>query len=130
MQGIEIVSELARRFAAGDFDSAFALYHPRIRIEQPASLPHGGAHDGHDGVRAMGAAFAKHWTRTISEPTRTACADGRVLQVTTQTWTAKSTGRSASMDVLELFSFTGNMVSEIRVFQHDTQRLMATLVSG
>jgi len=127
MQGIEIVAELARRFAAGDFNSAFELYHPQVRIEQPASLPHGGVHLGRDGVRAMGAKFAKFWTRTISEPTRTACSDGRVLQLTTQTWTGKSTGRSASMDVVELFSFEGNAVSEIRVFQHDTQRLMATL---
>lgn len=127
MHGINIVAELARRFAAGDFDSAFALYHPRVRIEQPSSLPHGGIHEGHDGVRAMGATFAKYWTRTISEPTRTICGDGRLLQLTTQTWSAKSTGRCASMDVLELFSFAGNMVSEIRVFQHDTHRLLATL---
>ena len=125
--GIEIVQQLARRFQAGDFDAAFQLYDPRIRIEQPASLPHGGVHEGHEGVRAMGAKFAEYWTRTISEPSRTACADGRVLQVTTQTWTAKSTGRSASMDVLELFSFSAGLISEIRVFQHDTQRLLATL---
>ena len=125
--GLEIAQELARRFRAGDFDAAFQLYDPRIRIEQPASLPHGGVHEGHEGVRAMGAKFAEYWTRTISEPSRTACADGRVLQVTTQTWTAKSTGRSASMDVLELFSFSAGLISEIRVFQHDTQRLLATL---
>ena len=75
----------------------------------------------------MGAKFAEYWTRTIPGPTRTACADGRVLQVTTQTWTAKSTGRSASMDVLELFSFSAGLVTEIRVLQHDTQRLLATL---
>lgn len=127
MSGLSIVSELARLFAAGDFNAAFALYHPQIRIEQPSSLPHGGVHLGRDGVRAMGAIFAKYWTRTISEPTRTACADGRVLQLTSQTFTAKSTGRSASMDVVEIFSFQGNAVAEIRVFQHDTQRLLATL---
>lgn len=127
MQKTEIVAELARRFAAGNYHGAFELYHPRVRIEQPASLPHGGIHEGHDGVRTMAATFAKYWTRTISEPTRTACADGRVLQLTTQTWTARSTGRSASMDVVELFSFEGDTVREIRVFQHDTQRLMATL---
>jgi ketosteroid isomerase-like protein len=126
--GVEIVSELARLFAAGDFDAAFQLYDPDVRIEQPESLPHGGAHQGHDGVRAMGATFARYWTRTISPPARTACADGRVLQLTTQTFTAKSTGRSATMDVVEIFSFRGNKVAAIRVFQHDTQRLLATLI--
>src|SRR5262245_43509519 len=101
-EGLTIVEELARRFRAGDLDSAFALYHPHVRIEQPASLPHGGLHEGHDGIRAMGALFAQYWTRTISVPQRTACEDGRVVQITRQTWMAKATGQSASMDVVEL----------------------------
>jgi ketosteroid isomerase-like protein len=127
MSGLEILDELGRRFRAGALESAFALYHPRIRIEQPASLPHGGVHEGHNAVRVMGALFAQFWTRTISEPHRTACADGRVLQITAQTWTATGTGRSVSMDVVELFSFQDDLVSEIRVFQHDTHRLLETL---
>lgn len=125
-EGLAVVEELARRFAAGDFVSAFALYHPALRIVQPASLPHGGVHHGHDGVRAMGATFGKFWERTISAPQRTASGDG-VVQVTSQTWTAKASGRSATVEVVELFSFREGLVSEIRVFQHDTQRLLATL---
>ena len=38
--GLAIVTELARRFAAGDGTGAAALLHPQIRIQQPASLPH------------------------------------------------------------------------------------------
>ena len=127
--GLAVVEELARRFQAGDFAAAFELYHPRVKIEQPASLPHGGVHEGLDAVRAMGVIFAQYWSRTISEPHRTPCSDGRVLQLTTQTFTAKTTGRSARMDVIELFSFLDGKVAEIRVFQHDTQRLLATLDS-
>jgi uncharacterized protein len=125
--GLAIVEELARRFRAGQLEAAFQLYHPEIRIEQPTSLPHGGTHKGQAAVREMGAAFAKHWTRTISEPYRTACADGRVLQITQQTWTALATGKSATVDVLELITFEDNTISEIRVFQQDTQLLLATL---
>lgn len=125
--GLDVVEELARRFQAGEIESAFQLYHPALRIEQPASLPHGGIHEGRDGVRAMGATFAKFWSRTISEPRRMSCDGGSVVQLTTQTWTAKSTGRSATVDVVELFSFVEGLISEIRVFQHDTHRLIATL---
>lgn len=125
--GLAIVEELARRFQAGELEAAFELYHPRIRIEQPESLPHGGVHEGRDGIRAMAAMFAQYWTRVIAEPRRTPCGDGRVLQLTTQTWTAKATGKLASMDVVELFSFAGGQIAEIRVFQHDTHRLLATL---
>ncbi len=124
--GLDGVTELARRFAAGDGPGAAALFHPEIRIEQPLSLPHGGWHSGLDGMAAMGAAFGQHWTRTISEPEILGCGD-TVVQVTTQTWTAKATGRSATVDVVELFSFRDGKVAQIRVFQQDTHLLLQTL---
>jgi uncharacterized protein len=122
----EVVAELARRFQAGDGAGAFGLFHPDIRIEQPASLPHGGWHQGHAGVAAMGAAFGRVWSRSIVSPRILACGES-VVQVTTQTWTARATGRSATVDVVELFSFRDGLVAEIRVFQQDTHLLLATL---
>ena len=49
------------------------------------------------------------------------------MQVTTQTWTARASGRSATVDVVELFSFRDGLVWQIRVFQQDTHLLMNTL---
>jgi hypothetical protein len=77
-------------------------------------------------MAGMGAAFARHWDRTIEEPRILGCG-GTVVQVTTQTWTSKATGRSATVDVVELFSFADGLISEIRVFQQDTHALLATL---
>ena len=74
----------------------------------------------------MGASFGEHWTRTIAEPRIFGCGD-TVVQVTTQTWTARVTGRSATVDVVELFSFREGLVSQIRVFQQDTHLLLGTL---
>ncbi len=122
----ELVEELGRRFRAGDWDAAFELFHPDFRIQQPESLPHGGWHDGTSGMRAMSESFNRFWSRTISDPTVRGC-DDEVLQVTTQTWTAKDTGRSATVDVVELFSFEGGLIKQIRVFQQDTHQLLATL---
>lgn len=123
---VEIVGELNRRFSAGDREGATALLHPDLVIEQPSTLPHGGRHAGLEGMQQMGAAFAEHWTRTISEPTLLDCGDS-VVQVTTQTWTAVRTGRSATVDVVELFAFADGRIIEIRVFQQDTHLLMGTL---
>ena len=124
--GADVVAELARRFGAGDAEGAFRLFHPGIRIEQPASLPHGGWHQGHEGVTAMGASFGRVWFRSISGTRILGCGES-VVQVTTQTWTARATGRSATVDVVELFSFRDGLVAEIRVFQQDTHLLLATL---
>mgnify|MGYP006200706065 CR=1 FL=1 len=126
LDGAAVVRELAIRFAAGDRDGARALLHPNVRIQQPASLPHGGWYHGLAGMDKMSATFARHWDRTIGAPHILGCGD-TVVQVTRQTWTAKATGRSASVDVVELFAFTGGRVSEIRVFQQDTHLLLGTL---
>jgi hypothetical protein len=121
-----VVAELGRRFRAAD-GTAGELFAPDFRIEQPASLPHGGWHDGLAGMGAMGATFAEHWERTIGEADLRGWGDGAAVQVTTQTWTAKATGRSATVDVVELFRVAGGLIAEIRVFQQDTHALLATL---
>lgn len=126
---VELVTEMARRFRAGDHDGAFALLHPEFRIQQPESLPHGGWHHGRAGMAAMGAEFARHWDRTIGEPRILGCGDTAV-QITEQTWTAKATGRRATVDVVELFAAADGLIKEIRVFQQDTHALLATLDAG
>jgi len=126
---VEVVGELNRRFLAGDRAGAMELIDSDVVIEQAPTLPHGGAHRGHDGMAAMGAAFAEHWTRRIEDP-RVLGAGDTVVQVTSQTWTAASTGRSATVDVVELMSVADGRVTAIRVFPQDTHLLMATLDDG
>ena len=121
-----LVEELARRFQSGDRDGAMELLHAQVRIQQPASLPHGGWHTGHDGMDRMGTEFSRYWERTVDNPRIFGC-DTAVFQVTTQTWKSKSTGRSATVDVVELFGFDDGLISEIRVFQQDTHLLLSTL---
>jgi ketosteroid isomerase-like protein len=124
--GVELIGELQRAFGAGDATALAALFHPDFSIEQPASLPHGGRHHGLEGMQRMGATFAEHWQRTIAEP-RLIDGGETVVQVTTQTWTATATGRSATVDVVELFSFADGRILEIRVFQQDTHALLQLL---
>lgn len=78
---------------------------------------------------AMASTFSRYWDRTIGEPTILSCGDSAV-EITTQTWTSKTTGRSATVDVMELFSFEGGLILEIRVFQQDTHLLLSTLGPG
>ncbi len=124
----EVVEKLAQLFSAGERDAALDLLHPRFRIQQPESLPHGGWHDGRDGMTRMGVTFGRYWDRTITNPRILACGPS-AIQVTTQTWTARDTGRSATVDVVELFSVIDGLISEIRVFQQDTHLLLETLRS-
>ena len=124
---VAVVEELGRRFRAADRAGAALLLHPELRIEQPTSLPHGGWHDGVAGLGALGATFAEHWDRTIGPADVRASADDAAVQVTSQTWTSKATGRSATVDVVELIRVAEGRVVEIRVFPQDTAALLATL---
>ena len=126
----EVFGELQQAFGAGDPDAIAAVLHPDFEIEQPASFPHGGRHAGLAGMGEMGRRFAEHWDRTIADPVVHACGDDLVVQVTTQTWTSKVTGRSATVDVVELVTVADDRIREIRVFQQDTHALLATLDPG
>ena len=126
----EVFGELQQAFGAGDPDAIAAVLHPDFEIEQPASFPHGGRHAGLAGMGEMGRRFAEHWDRTIADPVVRACGDDLVVQVTTQTWTSKVTGRSATVDVVELVTVADDRIREIRVFQQDTHALLATLGPG
>jgi ketosteroid isomerase-like protein len=124
LQGVSVVEELSRRFLAGDGAGAMALFAPDITIEQPSSLPHGGTHRGHAGVGAMGKLFGEHWSRTVSAPDIRGWGE-QVIQVTSQTWTSVATGRSATVDVVELMTVADGLVRSIRVFPRDTASLLA-----
>jgi uncharacterized protein len=124
--GLELFGDLQRAFAAGDADALGEVLHPDFEIDQPASFPHGGRHRGLAGMAEMGRIFAEHWDRTIEDPVVRDAGDV-VVQVTTQTWTAKATGRSATVDVVELVAFDQGRIREIRVFQQDSHALLATL---
>src|SRR5206468_778513 len=119
-----LIRELTRRFSAGE--SIDPVLHPDFRIQQPESLPHGGWHQGIAGMKEMGALFAEHWSRTIAD-VHVYGSDEIVTQLSTQTWTANTTGRTVTVDVLELFQITDGLISEIRVFQQDTHALLETL---
>lgn len=124
--GAEVVAELNRRFGAGDGAGAAELFHPEVTVEQPGSLPHGGVYRGVAGLGEMGAACGKYWERTIENPRIIGSGDLAAM-VTTQTWTAVTSGRSATVDVVELFTVAGGLVTSIRVFPQDTQLLLETL---
>jgi hypothetical protein len=70
----------------------------------------------------MGAMARRYWERSIGSPRIFGCGE-LVVQATTQTWTARASGRSAPVDVVELFPFTDGLVSEIRVFDQEEVRV-------
>ena len=95
-----------------------------IEIIEPASLPVGGVHKGHEAVlqkilKVMGRKFKVRILRSTilgEGPTFAACADVQ--------FTSRSTGNVLEMPYVELHTVRGNKVCRMDIYPQDTQRLM------
>ena len=95
---------------------------------QPPSLPHGGTHRGHDGVRRHGGNDAGPLGAEIRYRSAWDLPENDTLFVRViMEWTAHSTGRSARFPALELVEFREGRVLRAEIFVQDTSQILATL---
>jgi ketosteroid isomerase-like protein len=124
-------TELVERFLAAASQERWhelpALLQRDFELVEPASLPYGGTHRGVDGYVALlqriGALFE---LRFEPGPVRSAGDDTVVLRMRV-TFTARSTGRSVALRVVELLTVRDGRLARSEVFLEDTAALLATL---
>lgn len=98
-----------------------------VVVIEPASLPHGGRHRGLDQFRALQAAMRELWDQRIEAADYWQCAEDRVTLRIVIRWTARSTGRSVVLPMVDLLRFRDGRVVEVEAFVHDTKGLLDTL---
>jgi ketosteroid isomerase-like protein len=131
-QNLEAFELLQRRVAGDSSEGALVpllqLLDPDVEMIQPPSLPHGGTHRGHDGVRAMAATMRDHWALKFDIDRIWDLPENDTLFVRViMEWTAHSTGRSARFPALELVEFREGRVLRAEIFVQDTSQILATL---
>jgi uncharacterized protein len=122
-----VVEQMLGHAAAGQWEALRDVLDEEFTINEPASLPYGGAHLGFDGyvglMKQIGATF-----ELAFEPHGLYALDERnVLLHMDVTFTARSTGKRATLPVLELLEVAGGRVRRSDVFISDTAALLATL---
>jgi uncharacterized protein len=119
--------DIVRRFLGaaqqGDMATVASLLHPQAQVIEADSLPFGGVVTGFEGftrlVRQVFTTFA-NTTVTIDE---TIAEDDTVVVLATMSGQSKASGEAFSMPIAEIWRVQDGLVTEIRPFYHDTQRI-------
>jgi ketosteroid isomerase-like protein len=114
--------------SAGDADRAFNLLHPDIVIHEAMALPYGGTYHGIAGFGEFHQRLHGVFDLQVNKYEVHDAGDTAILRMDT-TLTARSSGRSIDMPVVELHSFTNGLISDIEVFYWDTQAVAEVLGS-
>ncbi len=104
------------------------LFDDDVVLVEPESLPHGGRHVGVDAFRSVQAGMRERWEQRIEAAEYWQCAEDRVTLRIVITWTARATGRSVVLPMIDLLRFRGGRIVEIEAFVQDTKVLLDTLV--
>jgi ketosteroid isomerase-like protein len=123
------MARIVETLASGDGEQMKALCHPELVVEDPASLPFGGAYHGYDGLlEVAGKLFASIEGCRI-EPQAAFGELGGDEFILRQRMTGRSvrTGRPVEMEILELYRFQDGLLIGVKPFYWDTAALRQQL---
>ncbi|WP_019926669.1 nuclear transport factor 2 family protein [Nocardia sp. BMG111209] len=130
LQIMELLSATWHPDAMGDPATAqrwAELFDEDIVLIEPDSLPHGGRHQGLDGFRAAQAGMRELWEQRIESAEYWQCAPDRAVLRIVIRWTARATGRSVLLPMIDLIRVRDGRIVAVEAFVHDTAALLATL---
>jgi ketosteroid isomerase-like protein len=98
-----------------------------VTVIEPLSLPHGGRHRGLDEYRSLQNQMRHLWDQRIEAAEYWLCGDDRVALRIVIRWSARATGRSVVLPMMDMIKFRGGKIVEVEVFLQDTKALLDTL---
>jgi ketosteroid isomerase-like protein len=104
-----------------------SLFSRDVVLVEPGSLPHGGVHRGLAAFGQVQAGMQALWEQRIVDAEYWQCAPDRVALRIVIEWTARATGKSATLPMIDLISFNDGAITAIEAFVFDTAALLATL---
>lgn len=104
------------------------LFDDSVVLIEPSSLPHGGRHQGIDQFRSVQEGMRALWDQTIVNAEYWSCAPDLVALRIVIRWTARATGRSVVLPMVDLIRFGDGRIVEIEALVADTKALLDTLV--
>jgi ketosteroid isomerase-like protein len=112
---------------AGVTEQQLDLFAEHIAVLEPGSLPHGGRHEGLNEYQALQEKMRALWEQNIESAEYWQCADDLVALRIVIRWTARQTGRSVVMPMLDMLRFEDGKIVEVEPFLYDTKALLDTL---
>lgn len=130
MQAMEVLAATWSPDAMGDPKTAeqwLEVFDDNVVLIEPDSLPHGGRHEGLAGFRAAQAGMRELWEQRIEGTEYWPCGADRVALRIVIRWTARATGRSVVLPMIDLMQFRDGKVVYVEAYVQDTKALLDTL---
>lgn len=123
-RNLAIVKQSYDAYKAGDWDGFFRPFDENIVVHEAASLPYGGEYRGIDELKTLSRRMLQTWEESsfnIMEFT----AGGELVIVHFQmNILGRTTRKSFSFPVLELWRLKDEKVVEMRIFYWDTHKIL------
>jgi ketosteroid isomerase-like protein len=112
---------------AGDFAAAAGYFSPEVVTHEPDGIITGGEHAGFAGWASMMTRFGQAYDLKVSSFEILESGDRAILMMA-PAFTARATGRSAVIPVVEVYRFAGGLIADIDVFYKDPAALAGLLM--
>jgi ketosteroid isomerase-like protein len=106
--------------SGGDADRAFKLLHPDVVVHEADALPYSGTYHGVEGFGQMMEQLFGTFDLQINKYEVLDAGDSVIARMEISL-TARSSGRSIDMPIVELYRFTDGLISEVDIFYKDTK---------
>ncbi len=105
-----------------------AAISPDVELHEASSLPHGGVHKGLENFGKARGIMMGLWDQKLDVVSTWEVPDADVIVVMyMMEWTAKATGRSASLPGVEIVTFKDGAIAKLEFFHLDTKAILDTL---
>lgn len=109
----------------GDMAIVASLLHPEARIIEADSLPFGGVATGFEGFTQLVRQVFTTFANTAVTIEQYIAEGDTVVVLATMSGQSKASGEAFSMPISEIWRVHDGLITEIKPFYHDTQRINA-----
>lgn len=101
---------------------------PDVEIHEPASLPQGGVHKGHEAWLEMHRTMRSLWEQKVETiHVWDIPEDDVIVLYSMMDWTAKETGRRIRFPAVEVLTFRDGLIAKVEIFHQDAKAVLDTL---
>jgi ketosteroid isomerase-like protein len=122
--GLATVRRFNELIGVGDLEGAIALLHPDVVVREPPGLPYGGEYRGRDAFREL----TGHLMALAPVPLAFDYFDaGDVVAARLSARFTAASGRSAEVEIVDLFWVRDGLITKTEVFIDDPAAIAALL---
>jgi ketosteroid isomerase-like protein len=119
------VGEFMQAIVDGRFDDARRLLHDKFVVHEAGGVPYSGEYHGPQGFFELFGRMNEHLELTPDRAVQYLLADDTVAMRYRLKFTARATGRSAEMSLVEIYTVRDGLIVELDVYYKDPSAVAA-----